>query len=197
MKFVKSKSTPLFEGARPFGWVDATKLTPAPWRTTYIIKTDLEVLARSLEDYGWLQPLVVQEKTGVIIDGNYRWEIASNIRQLMKATNSQVPVVLVDCDDIDAMILHGRLNRSKGSTLAKRLSRIVQQVLRSKKYGEPDIKRMFAMHNDEMDMMVDGTLLKDKKVSEHKYSNAWVPIEASASAKEQAIIIERPPNPDG
>lgn len=197
MRFVKSKGSPLFEGSRAFGWVDAATLTPAPWRTTYVVKTDLEVLARSLEDYGWLQPLVIQQSTGVIIDGNYRWEIASNIPRLIKATNSQVPVVAVDCDDIDAMILHGRLNRSKGSTLAKRLSRIVQQVLRSKKYGEPDIKRMFAMHNDEMDMMVDGTLLKDKKISEHKYSNAWVPIEAPASAKEQAIVIERPPNADG
>lgn len=197
MKFIKNKSTPLFEGARAVGWVEASVLKPAPWRTTYIIKTDMEVLARSMEDYGWLQPLVVQASTGVIIDGNYRWEIASNIPKLMKATNSQVPAIMVDCDDVDAMIMHGRLNRGRGSVLARRLSRIVQQVLRSKKFGEPDIKRMFAMHNDEMDMMVDGTLLKDRKISEHKYSNAWVPIEAPASAKDQAIAIERPPNADG
>lgn len=197
MKFIKSKSTPLFEGARAVGWVDAQALKTAPWRTTYIIKTDLEVLVRSMEDYGWLQPLVVQASTGVIIDGNYRWEIASNIPKLMKATNSQVPAIMVDCDDIDAMIIHGRLNRGRGNVLAKRLSRIIQQVLRSKKFGEPDIKRMFAMHNDEMDMMVEGTLLKDRKISEHKYSNAWVPIEAPASTKDQAIAIERPPNADG
>jgi hypothetical protein len=56
---------------------------------------------------------------------------------------------------------------------------------------------MLSMHNDEMDMMVDGTLLKDKKTAEHKYSSAWVPIEAPASVKDQAIMIERPPNSDG
>lgn len=197
MRLLKNKSNVLFEGARAVGWIDGTNLSLAPWRTTYIVKTDLQVLARSMEDYGWLQPLVVQASTGTIIDGNYRWEIASNLPKLMKATNSQVPVILVECDDVEAMVMHARLNRGRGGVLAKRLSRIVQQVLRSKKYGEPDIKRMLAMHNDEMDMMVDGTLLKDKKISEHKYSNAWVPIEAPASAKEQAMVIERPPNADG
>ena len=197
MKLIKNKSTPLFEGARPVGWIEPSKLTLAPWRSTYVIKTDLEVLVRSMDDYGWLQPLVVQASTGVIIDGNYRFEVASNLPKLNKATNNQVPVILVDCDDIDAMLIHARLNRGRGSVLAKRLSRIVQKVLRSKKYGEPDNKRMLAMRKYEMDMMVDGTLLKDKKISEHKYSNAWVPVEAPASAKEQALVIERPPNADG
>ena len=195
MKLIKSKT--LFEPSRPMEMVDGSLLRLAPWRTTYIIKTDLEVLHRSMEDYGWLQPLIVQRSTNVIIDGNYRWEIASRIDKLRKSASGQVPVIFVDCDDIEAMILHGRLNRSRGSVLARRLSRIIQQVLRSRKYGEPDLKRMFSMHADEMDMMVDGTLLKDKKISEHKYSNAWVPVEAPASAKDQAVIIERPPNADG
>jgi hypothetical protein len=197
MKLIKNKNNSIFEGARAVGWVEPSQLTIAPWRTTYIIKTDLEVLLRSMEDYGWLQPLVVQASTGIIIDGNYRFEIASHLSKLNKATNGQIPVILVDCDEIDAMVMHSRLNRGRGNVLAKRLSRIVQNVLRSKKYGEPDIKRMLAMHSDEMDMMVDGTLLKDKKISEHKYSNAWVPIEAPASAKEQSIVIERPRNADG
>lgn len=195
MKFIKGKTN--FEPSRPMEWVNASSLVQAPWRTTYIIKTDLEVLYRSLDDYGWLMPLVVQRTTNVIIDGNYRWEIASHIEKISKATKNMVPVIFVDCDDIEAMVLHARLNRGRGNVLAKRLSRIVQQVIRSKKYGEPDLKRMFAMHADEMDMMVDGTLLKNKKISDHKYSSAWVPIEAPASAKEQTITIERPPNKDG
>jgi hypothetical protein len=191
------RSKKQFIGNGPMQWVDPAVLKKAPWRTTYIIKTDLEVLARSMDDYGWLQPLVVQESTAVIIDGNYRCEIFMSLPRLSKATEGLVPVVYVDCDDVEAMLLHGRLNRGRGNVLAKKLSRIVQSALRSKKYGEPDIKRMFAMDNDEMDMMVDGTLLKDKKISEHKYSAAWVPVEAPASAKDTAIVIERPPNVDG
>lgn len=196
MPIFKSKTT-RFIGNSEMTWVAAASLRPAPWRSTYVLKPDLQVLASSLEDYGWLQPLVIQQATGVIIDGNYRWEIASNLSKLKKETEEKVPVIFVDCDDIEAMLLHARMNRGRGNVVARKLSRIVQQVLRSKKYGEPDLKRSLGMHSDEMDLMVDGSLLKDKKIAEHKYSAAWVPIEAPASLKDQAITIERPPNSDG
>lgn len=193
--FKTSKNKPAGNG--PMEWVPATSLKPAPWRTTYILKPDLAVLAASMQDYGWLQPLVVQQATGVIIDGNYRWEVFGSLSKLRKETSDTVPVIFVDCDDVEAMLLHARLNRGRGSVVARKLSRIVQQVLRSKKYGEPDLKRSLGMHSDEMDLMVDGSLLKDKKIGDHKYSSAWVPVEAPAAAKEQAISIERPPNSDG
>jgi len=186
-----------FIGNNDSVWVDIDSLKLADWRTTYVLKPDLEVLARSLDDYGWLQPLIVQQGTNVIIDGAHRWQVARSLSRLNKATKNSVPVIFVQCDDIDAMLMHARLNRGRGIVIAKRLSRIVQRVLRSKKYVESDIKRMFVMHLDEIDLMVDGTLLKDKNISEHKYSAAWVPIEAPASATETASIIERPPNSDG
>lgn len=177
-------------------WVDGSSLKLAPWRTTYIIKTDLEVLARSLDDYGWLQPIVVQKSSNMIIDGSHRWMISGNLSKLQRSTKGTVPVIFVDCDDIDAMLMHGRLNRGRGNVVAQKLSRIIKSVVRSRKYGEADIKRMFVMHMDEVDLMIDGTLLFDKNISEHKYSSAWVPIEAPASAKEE-MVIERPPNADG
>lgn len=195
MKLLGSKKTMIGNGEMT--WVPGSSLAQPKWRTTYVLKPDLDVLARSLEDYGWLQPLIVQASTNIIIDGNYRWEVASGLSKLTRATSAMVPVIFVDCDEVEAMLLHARLNRGRGSVVARKLSRIVQGALRSKKYGEPDIKRMLAMSNDEMDLMVDGSLLKDKKISEHKYSAAWVPVEAPASATQVAISIERPPNADG
>jgi hypothetical protein len=193
--FGKGKSGMLGNGQME--WVDASALNLASWRTTYILKPDLQVLARSLEDYGWLQPLVVQKNTNMIIDGSHRWQISCSLQKLLKITDNTVPVIFVECDEIEAMILHVRLNRSRGEVVAKKLSRIIQQVLRSRKYSENDIKRMLVMHMDEIDLMVDGTMLKDKNISAHKYSSAWVPIEAPSSAKDDALIIERPPNADG
>lgn len=184
-------------GNKSMDWVDPSSLVEGDWRCTYILKPDVEVLYRSLEDYGWLQPLVVQKRTRAIIDGHYRWEVSSNIKKLNKDTKGLVPVLFVDCDDIDAMLMHLRLNRGRGDVLTKKMSRIVQFVLASKKYDEKDIKFLFNMHADELDVMVDGTLLKHKKIADHKYSAAWVPIEAPATVKDQALIIERPPNKDG
>jgi hypothetical protein len=177
-------------------WVDGSTLKPASWRASYVLAPDLEVLARSMDDYGWLQPIVVQQSKGVIIDGHYRWEIAGSMKSIRKTYKGLVPVIYEDCGDIDAMLLHLRLNRAKGATQAKKMSRIFRDIIMSGRYAETDLKRMLVMRNDEIDLMIDGTLIKNRKVAEHKYSRAWVPVEAPASVTEQAGFIERPPNPD-
>lgn len=57
-------------------WVNGEQLSAGPWRSSYLLKPDLEVLARSMAEYGWLQPIIVQSSTNRIIDGHVRWEIA-------------------------------------------------------------------------------------------------------------------------
>lgn len=177
-------------------WVEGTDIFPGPWRATYLLKPDMEVLARSMADYGWLQPIVVQRSTNRIIDGHIRWEIAGSVKSVRKASSGMVPVMYVDCSDTEAQMMHIRLNRAKGSTVAKKMSRIIRELVFSGLYSEKDIKKALAMSNDEVDIMMDGTLIKSRKVAEHKYSRAWVPVEAPASATESAAVIERPPNPD-
>lgn len=177
-------------------WVDGETLKPAKWRATYVLAPDLEVLARSMDDYGWLQPIVVQSGKNVIIDGHYRWEIAGASKSIRRNYKGLVPVVYEDCGDIDAMLLHLRLNRAKGSTIAKGMSRIFRDIIMSGRYAESDLKRMLVMRNDEVDLMIDGTLIKNRKIANHKYSQAWVPVEAPASVTEQAGFIEKPPNSD-
>jgi hypothetical protein len=177
-------------------WVDHKSLKPAKWRATYLLTPDLEVLSRCMEEYGWVQPIVVQSAKNTIIDGHYRWEVAGSSKTISKRYKGKVPVVYHECGDIEAMLMHLRLNRSKGSLFAKRMSRIVRDLIMSGRFSEAEIKKALVMRNDEMDLMIDGSLIKMRKISEHKYSQAWVPVEASASITEQSGIIERPPNPD-
>jgi len=177
-------------------WVRGDSLQAAKWRATYILKPDLQVLAQSMDDHGWLQPIVVQKSTNLIIDGYHRWEISGTLKSHRKAYKGAVPVVFEDVNDIEAMMLHLRLNRGRGATLGKKMSRILKDCASSRKYNEKDIRRMLGMQADEYDIMLDGTLLKSRKVADHKYSNAWVPVEAPATITQQAAVIERPPNPD-
>jgi hypothetical protein len=44
--------------------------------------------------------------------------------------------------------------------------------------------------------MLAGGLLKQRKIPQHTYSRAWVPVEAPSADKLNAVSIERPPNPD-
>ena len=178
-------------------WVPTTSVRPADWRAGHILHPDLKLLAHSMTTHGWLTHLVVRRSDAKIIDGFHRWLVAGGNKGFARAHDaSMVPVLWVDCDEIDARVMHVQLNRARGVVVAKYLSLLVRDVLRSGKYDKTELRSMFHMGLDEMDLMVDGSLLKTRKIAEHTYSKAWVPVEAppqSATVAPQ-IVLERPPN---
>lgn len=72
----------LVEAAPPEGWnvrqvwVDPESLTPNPdnWRTHD--EAQGEVIGSLLDEHGWLQPLLYNEKTGHLVNGHQRRELA-------------------------------------------------------------------------------------------------------------------------
>ena len=177
-------------------FVEIDKLVKPEWHATYIVRPDLLVLSTSLLQHGFLAPIVVQKNTNIIIDGYQRWMLSKEIVELNKKNNNLVPVVFVDCDSLEAMMMHLQLNRGRGSLLAHKVSSIVRDLFNSGKYAEKDFDRLLTMKHDELDVLFDGTIIKQKKISEHKYSRAWVPIEAPAGTVDAIPTIERPPNKD-
>ena len=177
-------------------YIDGISLLEAPWRTTYVLKPDQKVLVGSLLAYGWISPIIVHRKTRFIIDGCERWKIAADDEKIFKRDRGIVPVVWVDCDEIEAMIMHVRINRGRGQIQAKKLSSLIKKLDRSKKYDHTDLRKIFSMSVDEIDLLFDGGLLKTRKIAKHTYSRAWVPIEAPKGAATPVASIERPPNAD-
>jgi ParB-like chromosome segregation protein Spo0J len=175
--------------------VKPARLTPAPWRATHVLKPDLKILSDSISDYGLLSPLIVQKSSGLVIDGYHRLIAISSSKSLTKSYGDGVPCVLVNVDDIDAMVMHVRVNRPKGSIVAKHMSSIVKQIYQSRKYTIEQIDELFNMNVTESELMLDGSLIKMRKIKEHVYSPAWVPIEAPSGAQE-SVVLERPPNDD-
>lgn len=175
-------------------WVPNNALRPALYRTNYVLKPDLKLLRLSLTEHGWMSPVVVRTADATIIDGFHRW-VAAQDAKVTKAIGSDVPVLYRDMDEVDAMILHVRLNRARGAIVAKPFSSLIQQIVVSGKYAPEDLEDVLCMSADEMDLMLDGSLIKKRKVAEHVYSRAWVPVEAPADAT-STPAIERPPTPD-
>lgn len=171
-------------------------IRPAEWRTNHVLKPDLDLLRVSLTECGWLYPILVNNKNSIIIDGFHRWMISQEPK-VAPSLGDAVPVVFVDVDDIDAMVLHVRLNRARGSIVAKRLSNLVKAVLASKKYSEQELEKILLMSPDEVDLMLDGSLVKRRRIKEYQYSKAWVPVEAPSGTEILHPTIERPPNRDG
>ena len=170
-------------------------LKPAPWRATYVLKPDLKLLAVSITRYGLVAQIVVQKRTQHIIDGYHRILAISSNKELTKQFSDGVSCLEIDIDDIDSMIMHIQLNRARGSVVAKYMSNIVKQIYQNRKYTINEIDEMFGMGVAESELMLDGSLLKMRKIKEHTYSPAWIPIEAPAVVKE-TMEFEAPKNKD-
>lgn len=80
--------------------------------------------------------------------------------------------------------------------VAKKVSSIVKKLSVSGKYGSKEFNDLLCMKTDELDLMLTSNLLKARKINEHTYSRAWVPVEAPSGAEYDNFEIERPPNPD-
>jgi hypothetical protein len=177
-------------------YVPGGSLEAAPWRCTYVLKPDRRVLVESLRNYGWTSPILANSSTSTIIDGHERWRIAGDEEDIAKRDGGQVPVLWVDCDEVDAMLMHVRLNRGRGQIQAKPLSDLLRRILRSGAYDQQSLKKALSMNKDEGELLFDGGLVKTRKIATHKYSRAWVPVEAPAGSVAPAVSIERPPNSD-
>ena len=182
--------------------VEGESLNIPDWGATYILRPDLLVLARSIAEHGILAPLVVQRKGANVIDGGQRLRIVLGNACINEACEGKVPVTWIDCDDTEAMILHIQINRGRGAMVAHKLSKLVKTLKRVMRMTDTQYNDLFSMKFDELELLLDGSIIKHRKVANHNYSRAWVPIEAppgttdSDMAIRQKVAIEKPPNPD-
>lgn len=176
--------------------IEIGQLQKPEWHSTYILRPDLLVLSSSLMSHGFVSPIVVQKQTNIIIDGYQRWMLAKELSELNKILKGLVPVVYMECDSLEAMLMHLQINRGKGSLLAHKVSSIIRDLFNSGRYSEKDFDKLLTMKYDELEVLFNPTILKQRKISEHKYSRAWVPIEAPVGTVDNIPTPERPPNAD-
>ena len=176
--------------------VDPSTLIVPSWRATYILRPDLLVLSASLLDFGFIQPIHVSSRTGEIIDGSERYLLATNVKQIMETIGATIPVIKHDVGTMEAMEMHLRLNRGRGSVVAKPMSSIIKKLVRNRAANEKSLERTLCMKSNEYSLMIDGTILKSRNIKEYTYSRAWVPVEAPPGTLDKGPIIESPPNSD-
>jgi hypothetical protein len=176
--------------------VDNKKLKIPAWGATSILRPEKMLLKMSMIEYGWVQPIIVKLSDNTIIDGYQRYLISIDDEKFLKKHGSSIPVIYEDVDDIEAIVMHIRLNRARGATNAYALSRAVKRIVASGKYEEDDLSNLFLMHDDEIDLLMSDGLLKKKNWQKYEYSRAWVPIEVAKPVADDTVYIERPPNKD-
>lgn len=178
-------------------YVDGRKLVVPEWRATYVLRPELLIISGSLIEFGFIQPIHVRRSTGEIIDGSERYLLAMSIDEIREQNDGKIPVVFHDIDQIEAMMMHLRLNRGRSTVIAAKTSEIIRKAKRSGLYSDRDFNEILSMRNEELSLMLDGSVFKARKIKEHNYAKAWVPIEAPSSmSSSDRVVIESPPNPD-
>lgn len=177
-------------------YLDANTLESPKWRATHTIRPNLLAISSSLQMYGFIQPIHVMGDRKTIIDGSERVSLLNSVKQIGKNIGTKVPVLIHDLSEQEAMIMHLQLNRGNGNIVAKKMSSIIRKLYMSRAYSEKDFDNILCMKREELELMIDGSIFKNRKISEHNYSRAWVPVEAPAGTIDSGPVIERPPNPD-
>lgn len=157
-------------------WLESRKLQGNSWNPNVVFTQELNLLEESILTMGWIFPIIVN-RNYVIIDGFHRWMLSTTSQKIRERDAEEVPCVVVDIDDREAMMMTVRMNRAKGTHIAFRMSDLVQDLIDN--YGvtpEECIQKM-GMTPSEVVLLHDGSLLKHHKLEGYKYSNAWIPVE--------------------
>lgn len=178
-------------------YVKPDALKVPSWKATYLLRPELLIVSASLIEFGFMSPIHVRLETNEIIDGTERVLLATAIPEILEHSDGLIPVVFHDIGLTEAMLLHLRLNRGHSVLSASKVSKIIRAVRRSGVYMGEYIRSILSMGPEEMSLLMDGDLIKVRKIKEHNYSKAWVPIEAPPKSDGAAgPHIEKPPNPD-
>lgn len=84
--------------------VPVSKLKPADYNPRKITSHALEGLKKSLEEFGYAEPIVWNERTGTIVGGHQRFDA------LVQLGATDIEVVVIDMDPVKERALNATLN---------------------------------------------------------------------------------------
>jgi DNA modification methylase len=97
-------------------------LTPAKYNPRVMPEAEMEKLRRSIEAFGFLEPIVVRRRDNTIIGGHQRLEAAKAMGL------KKVPVVYVDVSEQEAKALNLALNKIQGEWDLPKLGQLLEEL---------------------------------------------------------------------
>ena len=83
---------------------------------------EYEKLRRSIEEFGYIEPIIWNERSGNVVGGHQRLKV------LLEKGVEEIEAVVVDLDDKDEKILNVLLNKVKGRWDIGKLADLLQQL---------------------------------------------------------------------
>lgn len=109
--------------------IPVSMINPAPYNPRIDLQPgdpDYEKLKRSIEDFGYVEPLVWNERTGNLVGGHQRFKILLN-----EQGATEVEVSVVDLDETREMALNLALNKIRGDWDEEKLALVLAELQES------------------------------------------------------------------
>ena len=151
-------------------YVPIASLKAAPFNPRSISRKDFDALKRSIKQHGWVEPVVVNQRSGNIVGGHMRVNAARELG------HDEVPVTYVDLDYAHEVALNIALNRIHGvfddDSLAELIADLPDDVLELTGFDDVELADLQADPFDEPESGVQRVDMSepDKKKAAKKYT---------------------------
>lgn len=154
-------------------WVSRDTLNPNDYNPNRVAPPELELLAVSILEDGWTQPIVVHHD-GTIVDGYHRY-LVSGREDVSALTGGLVPVVRLEQDPIHARMSTIRHNRARGTHGVISMAGLVRGML-EENVSVGDICARLGMEDEEVYRLADRAGMPVKEARKREtFGNSWVP----------------------
>ncbi|GAA4703877.1 site-specific DNA-methyltransferase [Brevibacillus fulvus] len=164
--------------------IPVSLINPAPYNPRIDLQPgdpDYEKLKRSIEEFGYVEPLVWNERSGNLVGGHQRYKILVNEQGAV-----EVEVSVVDLDDSREKALNLALNKISGGWDEEKLAQVLSDLQQTDidisltGFGEEEINSLLVQYQDIAvdEPVVDdnfdvGKALDDIKEPETMYGDVW------------------------
>lgn len=108
-----------------FRTLKLSELTPAAYNPRKDLTpedAEFQKLVRSMEEFGVVEPIIWNKRTGHIVGGHQR------LKAMLALGKTEETVVVIDCDLHDEKILNVTLNRAKGRWDDEKLAELLREL---------------------------------------------------------------------
>ena len=99
-----------------------SELVPAAYNPRKISKGDYEKLKRSLQEFGYVEPIIWNERTGKVVGGHQRLKVLADLGE------TEIACVVVDMPEAQEKALNIALNKISGDWDTEKLSALIDDL---------------------------------------------------------------------
>jgi ParB-like chromosome segregation protein Spo0J len=156
-------------------WINADKIKANNYNPNHVFKQEMQLLALSIQQDGWLQPLLIN-KDYTLIDGYHRLTLLKTNPQISQKTNNKAPCIKLNLTPTQCKLMTIRINRAKGTHTAYKMSEVIHQLHHTDKLPIKTIAQQIGATTDEIKLLLQDNIFTYMKFDEtSKYNQAWTP----------------------